>query len=68
MVHIERQAEFAEKAECPKCRNRDGIKDGGPALRGHRAYDVRTDTFGLCRCPKCGLKAHWSEFHKPKPK
>lgn len=51
-------------AECPKCKNRDGIRDGGPSLAGHRAYDVMTDSFGLLRCPKCQFRAGWAEFHK----
>jgi predicted nucleic-acid-binding Zn-ribbon protein len=54
-----------EKAECPQCRNRENIRDG--TLTPHsskRAYDVLTDSFGLCHCPKCGHRAGWSEFHR----
>lgn len=55
-------------AECPKCRNREGIRDGGPGLRGHRSYDIWTDTYGLLICPRCHYRAHYSEFHSPRAK
>lgn len=57
-----------ERAECPKCRNRDGIRDGGLSLNRFRAYDIMTDSFGLFRCPKCHFKGHRSQFFKPVPK
>jgi hypothetical protein len=53
-------------AECPKCKNRDGIRDGGPSLSGHRAYDIYSDTFGLLRCPRCRFKGLYADFHQPK--
>lgn len=65
MVSLVRQDDISTVAECPKCRNRDGIKDGGPGLQGFRAYDVRSDTYGQCRCPRCGYKAKWIDFHLP---
>jgi predicted nucleic-acid-binding Zn-ribbon protein len=53
-------------AECPKCKNREGIRDGGPSLSGHRAYDIYSDTYGLLRCPRCRFKGLYADFHQPK--
>lgn len=64
MTTVETQTDRATRAECPKCRNRDGIKDGGLSMRGRRAYDVMHDTYGLIRCPKCGHAASYAAFHK----
>ena len=53
-----------DRLECPKCKNREGIKDGGISLNRHRAYDILSDSFGLHRCPKCRHRGHRSEFTK----
>lgn len=52
--------------QCPRCGNKDGIHTGGglPGRHGHRAYDIYSDTFGMLRCPHCGLRSHYAEFHK----
>jgi predicted nucleic-acid-binding Zn-ribbon protein len=50
-------------AECPKCRNRDGIRDGFAGLKRFRSYDVATDSWGVLKCPRCHYKAQWAEFH-----
>jgi len=55
-----------ETAECPNCRNREGLRDGASTPGRRRKYDVLTDTFGLVRCPRCGRNAGWSDFHRPK--
>jgi predicted nucleic-acid-binding Zn-ribbon protein len=65
MNAVRASTELSKSPKCPKCANTQGIKDGGPTLNGHREYDILSDTFGVCRCPHCGYRAHYAEFHKP---
>jgi predicted nucleic-acid-binding Zn-ribbon protein len=64
LTTVQLQPDPPERAECPQCRNRDGIRDGGLSLRRHRAYDILSDSYGLHRCPRCGHRGHRSEFFK----
>jgi DNA-directed RNA polymerase subunit RPC12/RpoP len=59
-----RQPDPTEKKRCPKCFNTQEIRDGGPSLRGFRAYDLMTDTWGVLRCPACGFRGGAAEFRK----
>jgi predicted nucleic-acid-binding Zn-ribbon protein len=62
------QPDRPDVAECPRCQNREGIKDGAHTLRRFRKYDILTDSFGLHRCPRCGFRAGRAEFYRtPQP-
>lgn len=66
MQTIAVQAPAKEVAECPNCRNREGIRDGSLSARHRKlAYDIWTDSHGLLRCPRCAHRAPWADFHRP---
>jgi hypothetical protein len=67
MISVAFQPIELERLECPKCKNREGIKDGSLTLRRYRAYDIMHDCFGLHRCPKCSFKAGRAQFTKAPP-